>query len=287
MFASNLTKDKLNISPICFPTLENPSLPFKLMKESLETLFKVSCPSCELLKSLPCKCHNFIKTFQNFFVNLIFPNETSIKTFNLCLETLGKNVKKNVCGKILKKKDIGFKCLDCEMDTTCIICQECFEKSNHKGHRTIQQASCSGCCDCGDREAWKSEGFCIDHQGFKSEDEMEKVKLLPKDFLNNYYDSFRMLFFFFFLACEIFFLNWGVSKSSKLILFWKMIVILLKKVNKDENLLLNALQFDLLRNGLENDNFKLFHECSNHEAIYLLNNRKKCECSILENIFRF
>ena len=42
-----------------------------------------------------------------------------------------------MCGKILRHGDIGVKCLDCEDDHTCIICQECFKKGNHEGHRIV------------------------------------------------------------------------------------------------------------------------------------------------------
>jgi hypothetical protein len=44
------------------------------------------------------------------------------------------------------------------MDKTCIICQECFEKSNHENHRVMKQIGVNGCCDCGDEEAWKKQG---------------------------------------------------------------------------------------------------------------------------------
>lgn len=33
---------------------------------------------------------------------------------------------------------MAFKCLDCEMDTTCVICEDCFLASDHSGHRAIQ-----------------------------------------------------------------------------------------------------------------------------------------------------
>lgn len=56
------------------------------------------------------------------------------------------------------------------MDNTCIICKECFENGDHSGHRTVLQKGCSGCCDCGDPEAWKKEGFCKDHKGFLTEE---------------------------------------------------------------------------------------------------------------------
>lgn len=50
------------------------------------------------------------------------------------IQNLG-SASRGVCGKVLKRGDKGFKCLDCEMDSTCIICQECFEKGDHRGHR--------------------------------------------------------------------------------------------------------------------------------------------------------
>lgn len=40
-----------------------------------------------------------------------------------------------VCAKQLSFGDVAWRCLDCEKDPTCIICKECFEKSDHEGHR--------------------------------------------------------------------------------------------------------------------------------------------------------
>jgi hypothetical protein len=83
----------------------------------------------------------------------LFETDQIGKAVQDLFSVIGKK-NKGVCGKILKKNDVGFKCLNCEMDPTCIICKECFEKGNHKGHRVILQQSCNGCCDCGDKEAW-------------------------------------------------------------------------------------------------------------------------------------
>jgi hypothetical protein len=81
-------------------------------------------------------------------------------------EVLGSSSKLNgVCGKVLTVNDSGWKCLDCELDPTCIICTECFEKGNHKGHRIFFKSRVSGMCDCGDLEAWRPGGNCSDHQG--------------------------------------------------------------------------------------------------------------------------
>lgn len=66
------------------------------------------------------------------------------------------------------------------MDPTCIICVECFQKSNHEGHRVRLQRGASGCCDCGDTTAWKSAGFCSDHQGYVDYTDDQIDELLPE-----------------------------------------------------------------------------------------------------------
>lgn len=278
-------QDKPNSSKIYFIGLENPSNSLKSMKESLEKLLDISCPKCDTFISQACKCKILVSEFEKTFQKFIFPTVPSLTSVLDCLKQLGTG--KTVCGKILTSKSIGFKCLDCELDPTCIICQECYEKSDHKSHRTIQQNGGAGCCDCGDKEAWRPEGFCIDHQGFKG-NEIEKIQSLPEEFRNNYFDNFRMLFYLFFLGCEDFFTRCGMTNAStKMIKIWRLIMNLLKIVNKNDNFILNALLFDLLRKGFENPSYKLSHECGNHENLYLSNNKNKCDCSILENLFRF
>ena len=49
-------------------------------------------------------------------------------------------------------------------DETCVICNECYQASDHEGHDVYFYHSVSGgCCDCGDGEAWCSKGFCDKH----------------------------------------------------------------------------------------------------------------------------
>ena len=66
--------------------------------------------------------------------------------------------------------------MTCEKDPTCIICQECFEKSDHSGHEIFLKRNVSGCCDCGDSDAWDSAGFCSSHKGYS---ESVEIKPLP------------------------------------------------------------------------------------------------------------
>lgn len=78
------------------------------------------------------------------------------------------------CAK--KLNSVGaWSCRDCEIDTTCVLCVDCFERSKekHKGHQVLFKTNVNGCCDCGDPDAWKTEGSCDDHIGsFQSEKEI-------------------------------------------------------------------------------------------------------------------
>ena len=78
------------------------------------------------------------------------------------------NLTLGVCAKTLKEGDVAWKCEDCEKDPTCIICSDCFNKSDHEGHRVWLKTNVSGCCDCGDPEAWDMKGCCPDHKGIDS-----------------------------------------------------------------------------------------------------------------------
>lgn len=63
------------------------------------------------------------------------------------------------------------------MDSSCIICLDCYNNGNHKGHKVVIKKAYGGCCDCGDDEAWKPEGFCKNHSGEAAEINLdEKMK---------------------------------------------------------------------------------------------------------------
>ncbi|OQR90247.1 hypothetical protein THRCLA_09396 [Thraustotheca clavata] len=74
-------------------------------------------------------------------------------------------VPRRVCGYMFKQNDISWSCRDCEMDETCVLCQTCFQNSNHEGHQVFfHRTSPGGMCDCGDAEAWRPEGMCPAHK---------------------------------------------------------------------------------------------------------------------------
>lgn len=50
------------------------------------------------------------------------------------------------------------------MDPTCVLCVDCFKHSAHRNHKyKMGTSNGGGCCDCGDKEAWRREPFCDTH----------------------------------------------------------------------------------------------------------------------------
>lgn len=92
---------------------------------------------------------------------------------------------KQVCAKVLKRGVGAWVCKDCEKDSSCIICNECYEKSKEKhiGHKKFFKSQVSGCCDCGDPDSWDPNGFCSDHQGIITSD--EEINNLIKNTFND------------------------------------------------------------------------------------------------------
>ncbi|GLB36806.1 putative zinc finger in N-recognin (UBR box) [Lyophyllum shimeji] len=69
------------------------------------------------------------------------------------------------CSRIFKKGDSCFRCKDCALDDSCVMCANCFHGTNHGDHNVsffiAQQPG--GCCDCGDEEAWRVPLACPIH----------------------------------------------------------------------------------------------------------------------------
>ena len=94
----------------------------------------------------------------------------------LASETAGMGV----CAKNLVAGSVGWKCEDCAKDPCSIICQDCFEKGDHEGHRAWLNTNVSGCCDCGDPDIWESTGFCSQHKGIVASTESILMELPPE-----------------------------------------------------------------------------------------------------------
>lgn len=71
----------------------------------------------------------------------------------------------NPCGHIFRAGEATYSCKTCGTDDTCCLCSRCFDATDHRGHmvRVSVSPGNSGCCDCGDHEAWKTPMYCTIH----------------------------------------------------------------------------------------------------------------------------
>jgi len=87
--------------------------------------------------------------------------------------------KGTACGHIFRSGESTYHCKTCAADDTCVLCARCFENSDHEDHMVFISVSPgnSGCCDCGDKEAWRKEVQCSIHTaGHDSQKQMGKDK---------------------------------------------------------------------------------------------------------------
>lgn len=94
------------------------------------------------------------------------------------------------CGHIMKAGEATYHCRTCSVDETCCLCSKCFDSTDHTGHiiRTSLSSGNSGCCDCGDPEAWKLPMFCTIHslwEGPRDTKGKGKDGTLPEDLVSS------------------------------------------------------------------------------------------------------
>lgn len=85
-----------------------------------------------------------------------------------------------VCGHVFQPGESVYRCRDCSLDPTCVLCSHCYKGSNHEKDShdittTVHAGMGAGCCDCGDREAYKEgkEGSCRYHSNLPEGVSME------------------------------------------------------------------------------------------------------------------
>ncbi|KAK2736784.1 hypothetical protein FQN57_000556 [Myotisia sp. PD_48] len=80
------------------------------------------------------------------------------------------------CGHVFKAGEASYHCLTCSTDDTCALCSRCFDASDHTGHNHTVYVSGghSGCCDCGDDEAFRIPVNCAIHTDLEQLTEKEK-----------------------------------------------------------------------------------------------------------------
>ena len=103
------------------------------------------------------------------------------------------------CGHIFKPGEASYMCRTCGTDETCCLCSRCFDSTDHTGHMVRIQMSVgnSGCCDCGDDEAWKTPLFCTIHSDMESASQKGKGKEamgLPDDLVTSIHTTIARVF---------------------------------------------------------------------------------------------
>ncbi|KAI1493158.1 hypothetical protein F5X96DRAFT_689381 [Biscogniauxia mediterranea] len=94
------------------------------------------------------------------------------------------------CGHIFRAGEASYGCKTCSTDDTCCLCSKCFNATDHTGHmvRISISPGNSGCCDCGDPEAWKTPMFCTIHserEEDRSKGKGKEANALPEDLVLN------------------------------------------------------------------------------------------------------
>ncbi|GJJ13832.1 hypothetical protein Clacol_008089 [Clathrus columnatus] len=69
------------------------------------------------------------------------------------------------CGHIFQKGECCYRCKDCALDDSSVMCSRCFRATQHEGHNVTFYISHQpgGCCDCGDSESWRTRPDCPYH----------------------------------------------------------------------------------------------------------------------------
>ncbi|KAL8911444.1 MAG: hypothetical protein Q9171_003377 [Xanthocarpia ochracea] len=93
------------------------------------------------------------------------------------------------CGHIFKNAEAVYRCRNCEVDDTSVLCSRCFNSSEHTGHivSVTNSSGNGGCCDCGDPEAWTSPVICAIHaeDPSKSAGKAKEDPQLPEELLES------------------------------------------------------------------------------------------------------
>ncbi|KAI0022269.1 hypothetical protein F4780DRAFT_212100 [Xylariomycetidae sp. FL0641] len=94
------------------------------------------------------------------------------------------------CGHIFRAGEASYGCRTCSTDETCVLCSRCFDATDHTGHmvRISISPGNSGCCDCGDLEAWRLPLFCTIHSQ-RPEDQTKgkekSIDQIPEELVGN------------------------------------------------------------------------------------------------------
>ncbi|GMH82744.1 hypothetical protein TrVE_jg11610 [Triparma verrucosa] len=144
------------------PPLPPPSLTTTPLTPLSTLLQTRSTPTPSTLTSGPSKSSSLFLSLSSL---LLSSPPSSVQDAHHSLQTLlTPPLPRSICTYHFSPSDIVWVCKTCQSDETCVLCNECWRGSDHRGHEVMfYHAMAGGCCDCGDRGAWREEGFCSRH----------------------------------------------------------------------------------------------------------------------------
>ena len=248
-------------------------------------------------------CQQFYDKLLDTIFNLN-PTEGTLRVKELegLKELLLKNFpNKASCGKLIQMNEVYYRCLDCDInnhpDFHSLLCMNCFSNSNHKGHRIIRVKNTtpsSGTCDCGDKEALNSEGFCTDHQSSTIKIE-ELLAKFPEDILTRFklfikkglYGIMSFLEIAKRSQTELCFIVFQNIASISLNYLLDLLIFCYQKINESFLSILGL----TLKETLESPFNALWHFCDDFQAekdpkAYNTQESHNCTCSLLGCLFR-
>lgn len=83
------------------------------------------------------------------------------------------------CARPLGKDDVVYRCIDCGLDETCVICEDCFNREEHRGHDVdvYTSAGNGGLCDCGDPEAFNHKLDCKCQEDIEDDSNIDSASI--------------------------------------------------------------------------------------------------------------
>ena len=113
------------------------------------------------LEKLKMKFDDDVKNAIHYCESLICKDKyENIEKFSAAIQAKQKC---HICTYSWSQPTLVVQCKDCGIDKMSAICVNCFNKGHHEGHDYTYCITPKGMCDCGDKSAWKKEGFCCDH----------------------------------------------------------------------------------------------------------------------------
>jgi len=205
-----------------------------------------------------------------------------------------------LCSKSISKGDICFVCLECNTfshpNIYAVVCVDCFDKSNHKGHRLLrilqEEDDRAANCDCGDNQFLKSEGFCSDHQS-KPVNMQELYQNFPQDLRVDFQMIIKKSIYAVVSLFEIKQQYVGSIENydSILILAETLLRDLLHfaiECYSEVNRAFLPILWNALRDQFDSPWELVFHDCQDLHAAQNNTNREshKCTCSLAGSLFR-